>query len=81
MAVYICSKCGTVIESNLTPSGIGCPYGSHIWHKVCNNGGITPKAGAKAYQCRKCGKVIYCSSTPSGVGCPAGGSHLWYLIG
>jgi len=80
MAVYICSKCGTLVESNSIPSGAGCSQGSHLWYKVCSNGSITPKAGTRPYQCRKCGKVIYCSSIPSGAGCPAGGSHLWYPL-
>ncbi|MEO2069527.1 MAG: hypothetical protein ABGX27_08500 [Desulfurobacteriaceae bacterium] len=78
MAVYICSKCGSMVESGGIPSGVGCPAGgSHIWHRVCNNGGVIPKRGTKAYQCKKCGKIVYCSSIPMGSGCPTGGSHNW----
>jgi DNA-directed RNA polymerase subunit RPC12/RpoP len=81
MAVFICSRCGSMIESSSTPSGVGCPAGgSHMWYRVCNNGGITPKPGTKAYQCKKCGKIVYCNTTPAGVGCPAGGSHIWIKL-
>jgi len=81
MAVFICSRCGAVVESSGTPNISGCPSGSHVWHRVCDRGSIVPQPGTHPFQCKKCGKVVYCSGTPYSSGCPSGGSHVWVRLG
>ena len=81
MKVFICSKCGTVVEKDLTPSSVGCPKGgSHSWHVLSYDGSLTPKPGLHPYQCRNCGTLIYSKTTPSSVGCLSGGSHSWIRL-
>ena len=78
MRVFICSKCGTVVEKDSTPSSTGCPKSSsHSWYIVTYNGSLTTKPGLNPYQCSKCGITIYSNTTPSSLGCPSGGSHSW----
>jgi predicted nucleic acid-binding Zn-ribbon protein len=71
MKNYQCKKCGTVIQSNSSPSSSGCPSGGlHSW----TNLGDT---GDKNYQCKKCGTLLHSNNTPSSSGCPSDGLHSW----
>ncbi|WP_456342121.1 hypothetical protein [Thermovibrio sp.] len=80
MAVYMCSKCGTLVENPSPPISGGCPAGgNHLWVKLCE-GSLVFKEGLKPYQCRKCGALIYCSKPPVSSKCPAGGNHLWMRL-
>jgi len=80
VGLYICGKCGALVENFSPPSSAGCPVGgSHYWIKVCN-GSLVAKPGLKPYQCRKCGATVYCQSFPSSARCPKGGSHSWVRL-
>lgn len=71
MKNYQCNKCGTIIQSDSTPSSSGCPKSSsHSWHNL-------GKTGDENYQCKKCGTVVKSNTTPSSSGCSNSSSHSW----
>ena len=79
MAVYICSKCGAVVEKDTKPNLSGCSNGLHNWSRV-SDGSLQPKPGLKPYQCKKCQVIIYAKSNPVSTGCPTGGLHQWIQL-
>lgn len=80
MGLYMCGKCGALVENFRFPSSAGCPSGgSHKWVKLCE-GSLVAKEGLKPYQCSKCGTLVYCRNYPSTAGCPRGGSHRWVRL-
>jgi len=82
MGIYICSKCGSAIESQGLPQGGLCPSGGvHQWYKICGDCYIAPKSGTKPYQCNKCGVVIYVGNDyPTSAPCSTGGLHHWFRL-
>lgn len=71
MKNYQCKKCGTLIQSEKTPSSFNCLRGGmHQWQDLGELGPVT-------YQCKKCGITINNKKTPSSFGCTAGGMHQW----
>ncbi|WP_457569576.1 hypothetical protein [Desulfurobacterium sp.] len=77
MKVWMCKKCGALIEKPTQPNATRCPSGgTHFWYTL-GDGYITPHSGYTAWQCGKCGAVVYMKRMPNGGGCPAGGNHHW----
>jgi len=80
MHIYICSKCGAVVEKDSMPAVSGCPKGTHSWSIVAFNGSLVAKPGLHPYQCRNCGILIYSDSMPFTVSCHFGGTHSWIKL-
>jgi len=71
MKNYQCSKCGTALQSDKTPSTFNCPKGGyHQWTDL-------GEVGPNNYQCKKCGLLLKSKNTPSASNCPSGGYHQW----
>jgi rubredoxin len=71
MKNYQCKKCGTLLQSERTPSMSGCQKGSsHNWHNV-------GEAGTDTYQCKKCDLMLKSKNVPSTPGCISGTFHQW----
>ncbi|MCQ2307416.1 MAG: hypothetical protein MJ000_07625 [Bacteroidales bacterium] len=71
MKNYQCKKCGTLIQSEKTPSSFNCPKGGmHQWQDL-------GEVGTDTYQCKKCGLIVNSKKTPSSFGCTSGGMHQW----
>lgn len=71
---YLCSKCGTPVKKDSSPTTTGCPEGGgHSWHNLGD-------VGDNSYQCKKCSVVINAKSNPTLSGCPDGGNHSWHKL-
>ncbi|SNR90703.1 hypothetical protein [Desulfurobacterium atlanticum] len=81
MKLYMCRKCGTVIETASGPSGSSCPQGgNHIWNLLTNDGSTVAKPGLIPFMCKKCGTLVYAKQRPNATQCPSGGGHVWNRV-
>lgn len=74
MKNFQCKKCGTLVQSNSTPTSSGCPSGG--FHSWVNLG----ETGSKNFQCKKCGTLVRSNNTPPSSGCPSENFHSWVKL-
>ncbi len=78
MGIFMCKRCGSVVETFSNPSGSGCQSGiGHQWYKLTSDGSLYPKPGLSPYNCMHCGITIYSKTLPTGTGCPKNAGHSW----